>query len=289
MPRLSPSELVLNADGSIYHLHLLPEQLADTVITVGDPDRVPLVSRYFDEIECRVQKREFVTHTGRLAGRRLTVISTGIGPDNIDIVMNELDALANINLQERAIQPEHKSLNFIRVGTTGGLQPEHGVGALVGSSHALGMDNLLHFYPYSPDAESVALQSAFLATFPGLPVIPYAVTADQTLLQQVCHGWAQGITVTFPGFYAPQGRSLRLESRLQADLLDRFAHFNFRTYPITNFEMETSALIGLGNMLGHRAISCSVILANRYDGSFSTDPAADVDHLIRNVLERLTA
>lgn len=288
MSTLSPSELVINADGSIYHLHLRPEHIADTIITVGDPDRVPKVSKYFDEIEYTSQKREFVTHTGRVGKRRLTVISTGIGPDNIDIVLNELDALANIDLENRTIRNERKSLQFIRVGTTGGLQAEHEVGTLVSSTHAIGMDNLLHFYAYQPNEESEALRQAFTDRYPDLPVKIYTGKANPVLLETVSRGWAQGITITYPGFYAPQGRSLRLTSRITPSLLDDFAHFNFRGYRITNFEMETSALFGLAEMLGHRAVSCSVILANRHHGTFSENSDKEVDHLIKTVLERLS-
>lgn len=284
MSTLSPSELVLNSDGSIYHLHLRPEHIADTIITVGDPDRVPKVSKYFDELEFSSQKREFVTHTGRIGRRRLTVISTGIGPDNIDIVLNELDALANINLVTRSIKTEKKSLSFIRVGTTGGLQPEYKVGTLVSSSHAIGMDNLLQFYKYQPNEEAEALRKAFTRQFPDLPIPVYTGKANPDLLESVSGDWPQGITVTYPGFYAPQGRSLRLASRITSQMLDAFAHFDFQGYRITNFEMETSALFGLAEMLGHRAISCSVILANRHHGTFSKDSDKDVDHLIKTVL-----
>lgn len=288
MSTLSPSELVLNPDGSIYHLHLFPEQLADTVITVGDPDRVSKVSKYFDELEHTVQKREFVTHTGRIGTRRITVISTGIGPDNIDIVLNELDALANIDLQTRTIRPQKKVLSFIRVGTTGGLQPEHEVGTRVSSSHVIGMDNLLHFYDYRPSQISEALRKHFTAQFPNLPVPVYTASADRDFLEKITGDWAQGITVTYPGFYAPQGRSLRLNSRIKPELLDAFAEFEFQGRRIVNFEMETSALLGLAEMLGHRALSCSVILANRHHGTFSKDAGGDVDWLIRTVLERLS-
>ncbi|PHN05845.1 nucleoside phosphorylase [Flavilitoribacter nigricans] len=287
MSTLSPSELVLNPDGSIYHLHLRPEHLADTIITVGDPDRVPKVSQYFDELEFSTQKREFVTHTGRIGNKRLTVLSTGIGPDNIDIVLNELDALANIDLENRTIRSKKRQLNFIRVGTTGGLQADHPVGTLVSSSHTIGMDNLLHFYDYTPEAEARELLTAFTGQFPELPVPVYAGKANPDLLNSVTGNWAQGITITFPGFYAPQGRSLRLASRISPELLDSFADFSFRGTRITNFEMETSALLCLAGMLGHRAISCSVILANRHDGTFSQDSAGDVDRLIRTVLEQL--
>jgi uridine phosphorylase len=285
MSQLSPSELVLNPDGSIYHLHLFPEQIADTILTVGDPDRVPLVSRHFDEVEVKVKKREFVTHTGRLGNKRLTVISTGIGTDNIDIVLNELDALANIDLQSREIRAEKKQLSFIRVGTTGGLQPEDPVGTLVSSEMTIGLDNLLQYYPYEPDTRASQLAQAFTENFPGLPSPIYAAAADAQLLDQVTGDWLRGITLTAPGFYAPQGRSLRLASRFTPEMLDAFARFRFDDLRITNLEMETSALFALAKMLGHRAISCSVILANRASGTFSRNTDLDVDRLIKTVLD----
>lgn len=287
MSVLAPSELILNEDGSIYHLHLRPENIADTIITVGDPDRVPKVSQYFDELEFTAQKREFVTHTGRLGRQRITVISTGIGPDNIDIVLNELDALVNIDLVNRTIKPQRKVLNLIRIGTTGGLQAQHPVGTLVSSAYAIGMDNLLHFYPFEAEAEAKALREQFMQYSVELPVSPYAAIADQELLEDVSGDWVQGITVTFPGFYAPQGRSLRLGTHIRPELLNNLAGFDFRGFKITNFEMETSALLALAGLLGHRAVSCSVILANRQDGTFSRDAAGDVDRLIRTVLEKL--
>lgn len=288
MSILAPSELVLNADGSIYHLHLHPEQIADTILTVGDPGRVPLVSQYFDRIDFKISKREFITHTGWLGKRRLTVISTGIGTDNIDIAINELDALVNIDLEKRTIKAKKKRLNFIRVGTTGGLQAQYPVGTLVSSSHAIGLDNLLHFYLYQPNEKAQILQEAFQHHFFDLPVPVYAGIADRQLLASVSKDWVQGITVSFPGFYAPQGRSLRLSTRITPELLQRFAEFEFNGSRITNFEMETSALFCLAEMLGHRAVSCSVILANRHDGTFSKDSAADVDRLIKSVLEQLS-
>lgn len=287
MSLLSPSELILNSDGSIYHLHLQPEHIAETIITVGDPDRVPLVSQYFDRIDYRIRKREFVTHTGWVGRRRVTVISTGIGPDNMDIVLNELDALVNVDLKTRQIKEEKKSLKFIRVGTTGGIQPEHPVGTLVSSSHSIGMDNLLFFYTDRASGEEQLLQNNFEEFFTGLPVPIYCGMADPELRQAISGNWVQGITVTFPGFYAPQGRSLRLNTRISQSLLDKLTQFTFKEFRIINFEMETSALFGLAKLLGHRAVSCSVILANRYDGSFSKDSAKEVDYLIRSVLERL--
>ncbi|MCB0633676.1 MAG: nucleoside phosphorylase [Saprospiraceae bacterium] len=285
MSQLSPSELVLNPDGSIYHLHLRPEHIADTILTVGDPNRVPLVSQYFDQLEFEISKREFITHTGWLGNKRLTVISTGIGTDNIDIVLNELDALVNIDLKNREIRPQKKQLNFIRVGTTGGLQSRHSVGTMISSAMTIGLDNLLHYYPYQAEERAVKLEQAFTAGFPDLPTTVYTASPDLSLLQRITGDWARGITLSAPGFYAPQGRSLRLGSRLSPQLLDAFARFKFEDLNITNYEMETSALFGLSHMLGHRATSCSVILANRADGTFSADPGGDVDRLIRTVLD----
>jgi len=288
MSSLSPSELILNADGSIYHLHLHPDQIADTLLTVGDPDRVERVSRHFDRVEHRVHKREFVTHTGYIGQKRLTVLSTGIGPDNIDIVLNELDALANIDFETRREKGKLKTLTIIRVGTSGALQRDIEPGQLVASTFGLGFDNLLTFYDLKPNMGEAELTTA-LRTFQEVtehwPVRPYAVSGHSDLIRSVGKNMLLGITITSPGFYGPQGRNLRLRSRLTA--LDKMPHFRHRGHRITNFEMETSAIYGLCRLLGHRALSCNVILANRVRGTFSSEPQKDVDRLIREVLERV--
>lgn len=283
----APSELILNADGSIYHLHLRPEQLADTVITVGDPDRVAMVSRYFDRVEARVQKREFITHTGYLGSRRLTVISTGIGTDNIDIVLNELDALATIDLSSRRLLAEPRRLKLIRLGTSGSLQKDVPVGSLLLSSHGLGLDGLLHYYAIPPE-EPALLEELNQHLAADLPLPPYLAGANAELLSGLRRKEPTGITLTAPGFYAPQGRELRLPARLDARVLDHFGRFESQEgHRITNFEMETSALYGLANALGHQAVSVNLILANRPAGTFHADPGRATDQMIRTMLERI--
>lgn len=289
---ISAAELILGEDGSIYHLHLRPEQVADLIITVGDPNRVELISRHFDKIEYQSAKREFVTHTGELAGRRLTVISTGIGPDNIDIVINELDALFNIDFETRLPKDQHRQATFIRVGTCGSLQPGFSPGDFILSAYGIGLDNLMSFYEYQNQLHELELYddlTAFLAEMGPLPVNPYVFAGDKTLLERFGPNWAQGITLTSPGFYGPQARRLRAPGLMTAAQIQQLAQFKYKNYRITNFEMETSALYGLCSVLGHRALSASVILANRYAGTFSADPARDADNLIKAVLEEITA
>ena len=285
----APSELVLNDDGSIYHLHLYPEQLADTVITVGDPDRVAVVSKYFDRVEHRVQKREFVTHTGYIGSRRLTAISTGIGTDNVDIVLNELDALASVDLTNRRLLDAPRRLRFIRLGTSGSLQAELAVGSLLLSSHGLGLDGLLNYYDIPAEAED--LLRAFQAHLgAALPLPPYCAQAHPELLKGLRRDEPIGITLSTTGFYAPQGRELRLRSRFGADTLDRLASFRSSTgLKVTNFEMETAALYGLANALGHGALSVNLILANRPANTFHTSPHEATDRMIRTMLERIVA
>ncbi len=287
MRQIPDSELVLNADGSIYHLHLRPEQIADTVLTVGDPDRVARISNYFDTIEHQVSHREFVTHTGWLGKTRLTVISTGIGTDNIDIVLNELDALANIEFATRTPNPIHRTLNIIRVGTSGAVWREAPVGSFVTSAFGLGLDNLMHFYVSENTVDETELAQQF-AAFPAqsLPTTPYAFAAHAELLDKMTLD-LQGITLTAPGFYAPQGRELRGKTKLTSEILTHLSDFQYKKWRITNFEMETSGIYGLARVLGHRAVSCNVILANRIRGQFSTDPRKEVEKLIQKVLEKI--
>lgn len=288
---LPPSELIVNTDGSIYHLNLRPEDIGDYIITVGDPKRVARVSQHFDELTLRKEKREFVTHTGRLGNKRITVISTGIGPDNIDIVLNELDALVNIDFAERKEKAIKKSLPIIRIGTTGGLQPAHDVDTIVCSSAAMGFDNLMSFYKWQPSELERQMEIGWLdfleAQEQEFPIRPYFVEGSPTLLESIGRNYAQGITITAPGFYGPQGRTLRAATALSATLFDQLKAFKFGQQQITNLEMETSALYALSRILGHQALSCSVILANRFKNTFSPDPKAAVDHLIREVLERI--
>jgi uridine phosphorylase len=286
------SELILNSSGSIYHLDLHPEEVAPTVLTVGDPGRVERVSRHFDRIDTRRQKREFITHTGEIAGQRVSVISTGIGPDNIDIVLNELDALVNIDLPSRTELPEMQSLRIIRLGTTGSLQPDIPVDALVCSTYGIGLDNLITFYPPSNDLDIQSLESSFKQHMNalGLPLPQsYAGRADAALLQQIAQSASafQGITLTMPGFYGPQGRSLRLKSLLPPNFFEEMAGFRHEEQRITNLEMETGALYALGARFGHQVLSCNTVLANRPLGQFSPNPAQAVDQLILKVLGAL--
>ncbi len=282
------SELILNADGSIYHLSLLPEDLADTVITVGDPDRVKLVSQYFDFVELKKGKREFITHTGRLNNKRISVISTGIGTDNIDIVLNELDALVNIDLKTRSIKDKKTSLDIVRIGTSGAIQPEIPVDSFLLSEYAMGLDSLLHFYD-SQHIQHMEIQKAFLdhsEWFGGLSV-PYVVQCDAHLAEVFNSNKMQlGFTATNVGFYGPQGRSLRLGLR-DAQLNHKLARFRYGHIRITNLEMESSGIYGLAKLLGHRAVSLNAIVANRATAEFSNNPNKCMDQLITYTLERI--
>lgn len=281
----APSELILNADGSIYHLHLHPEHIAPVVIVVGDPERVPKVSRYFDRTEYQTRKREFVTHTGFLGNKRLTVISSGIGTDNVEILMNELDALVNINFKTREIKPVHRALTVIRIGTSGTMQADIPVGSLLVSTAAAGLDNLMNFYalPQSADEQAfcISLQQAL-----ALPFTPYRVEADRQLTEIFAKDSQQGITLTVPGFYAPQGRQLRARHALNG-FLERCASFQAGTERLTNFEMETAAYYAFARLLGHRAVSLNAILANRACGQFDPNPEETTDKLIRFALEKI--
>lgn len=286
---IKESELILNPDGSIYHLNLRPEQVADTIILVGDPNRVPRVSAYFDTIEFSTQKREFSTHTGTYKGKRLTALSTGIGPDNIDIVINELDALFNIDLHTRKPKEQLTSLNIVRFGTSGSLQADIPVDSFVLSSHGLGMDNMLHAYKDAPNVREIAMEEAFMAhtqwnTDKGRP---YIVGCGETLKQRLLTDKVfEGITGTVPGFYGPQGRMLRLPVQ-DPTLNDKLHSFNYKGYRMTNLEMETSAIYGLSKLLGHQAVSLNAIIANRATGTFTKDTKKVVENLIVYGLEQL--
>lgn len=286
MQRIAESELILNSRGAIYHLDVRPEELASTVITVGDPERVAAVSNYFDNVEVQRQHREFFTHTGRIGNQRISVVSTGIGPDNIDIVLNELDALVNIDFETRQIKATHTSLNIIRVGTSGSLQADIPVDSFVASTHGLGLDNLLNFYRTEHNEQEAQLLQSFVThtQLHGQISFPYISLASGTLLKKFVEGFHQGITVTCPGFYGPQGRILRLGIK-NPELIDRLTQFHFGPHRITNFEMETSAIYGLGKLLGHHCLSLSAIVANRIAKEFSRDSAATIDNLIQKTLQ----
>jgi uridine phosphorylase len=288
MQKIGASELIINKRGAIYHLNLRPEEIADTVITVGDPDRVKQVSRHFDEIEFSHQHREFITHTGRIGRKRISVISTGIGPDNIDIVLNELDALVNIDFESRATRQQLRSLQIIRVGTSGSLQADIPVDSFVASTHGVGMDNLLHFYRVQHDEEEKQILQAFITQTQLHNHLshPYVYGAGIGLLKKFTEGFYQGITVTCPGFYGPQGRVLRLGLALPG-LNEALTQFSFGHHRITNFEMETAAIYGLGRALGHSCLSLSAIVANRLSRTFSSDGDATVGKLIRHTLDMM--
>lgn len=289
MHPISSSELILNPDGSIYHLNLHPEDIATTVITVGDPGRVARVSQHFDKILVKKVKREFCCHTGRVGQKMVSVISTGIGPDNIDIALNELDALVNIDFERREPKAERTTLTIIRVGTSGALRPDIPVDSFVASAYGIGLDNLMHFYDYQPslpEAELTDELNEFMRFTKRLPF--YACQCSHPLLDHIGKGMVQGITLTSPGFYGPQGRQLRLPPRFDQKAYGQIAAFAFKDYPITNFEMETSAIYGLARLLGHRALSTNAIIANRPAGTFSQSPKQTIDRLIIKVLERIS-
>ena len=289
MPSIKATDLLFNPDGSIYHLSLKPEQLADSVIVVGDPGRVPEISHYFDHVEFKVQNREFVTHTGTTKGKRITVLSTGIGTDNIDIVMNELDALANVDLAKREIKEQHRSLKIIRIGTSGALQPDIPVNSFALSSYGLGFDNLLHFYDASKAGMILPMSDAFMKHTNWNPDLskPYFVKGSETLISQFSKQMVTGITATATGFYGPQGRVLRLGLH-DPDLNAKIQSFRFNGERIINFEMETSALYGLGAMLGHEMATVCLLIANRANLDYSTDHKTFIRKLVELVLETIT-
>lgn len=285
MNKIEASELIINNRGAVYHLNLRPEELARTVITVGDPDRVKEVSKHFDLIEHRLQHREFITHTGYIGSKRISAVSTGIGPDNIDIVMNELDALVNIDLENRMVKSELTQLTIIRVGTSGSLQADIPVDHFVASTHGLGLDNLLNYYQHTNNDEERALIQQFVSHTQmeaGFSQ-PYICSAAASVLKHFVDGFYQGITVTCPGFYGPQGRVLRL-GLTNPNLIDRLTQFYYGNHRITNFEMETSAIYGLGKLLGHQCLSLNAIVANRINKTFSKDGNAAVENLIQKAL-----
>ncbi|WP_411030643.1 nucleoside phosphorylase [Spongiimicrobium sp. 3-5] len=287
---LGPSELVLNADNSIYHLNLLPEDIANTIITVGDPDRVVSVSDHFDTIELKKGKREFITHTGTLNGKRISVVSTGIGTDNIDIVLNELDALVNIDFETRSIKDDITTLDIVRIGTSGAIQADIPVDSFLMSQYAIGFDNLLHFYE-SEHIQHPEVQLAFIdhTNWSIYKSIPYVVSYNGSLAERLLsEDLRLGFTGTNVGFYGPQGRKLRLDTD-DSELNAKLASFKYRDLQITNLEMETSAIYGLSKLMGHRAVSLNCILANRSNGEFSKDPKKAVNKLIGLTLDKLTA
>ncbi|MEO6583023.1 MAG: nucleoside phosphorylase [Ferruginibacter sp.] len=289
MNNIAASELIINDRGAVYHVNCRPEEIAETIITVGDPDRVKEVSKHFDSIEFKNKHREFITHTGYIGKKRLSVTSTGIGPDNIDIVLNELDALVNIDFESRTIREKLTTLSIVRVGTCGSLQKEIEIDSFVASTHGLGLDNLLKFYQHHTNNEDDEILHAFNTyTQMHQGISPYITGSSVKLLKYFVADFHQGITVTCPGFYGPQGRVLRM-GLAQPNLVDNLTTFGFGQYRIANFEMETSAIYGLGKILGHHCLSLSAVVANRVLKQFSKDGNLAVEKLIKKTLETLTA
>jgi len=286
---IEPSELIINPDGTIFHLHMKPEQLADHVILVGDPGRVKMIAGFFDRIESETENREFVSATGMYGSKRITVLSTGIGTDNIDIVINELDALVNIDLHTRQIKNECKSLSIIRIGTSGGLQEDIPVNAFLASKKAIGFDGLLNFYERREEVSDIAFEESFksFVQWNKLLPSPYVVEADQNLFNKIVDSdFTPGVTISAPGFYGPQGRELRLKI-VDPLINDKIEAFRFGNHRITNYEMECSAIYGLSKLLGHKALTVCIIIANRVSKRANEDYKPVMVKLVQKVLDRI--
>jgi len=285
---LRPSDLLINEDGSIYHLHLKPEELADTILIVGDPERTDSIAEFFDRVETSHQNREFYSHTGWYRGKRITALSTGIGTDNIDIVLNELDALANIDFNTRQIKGEHRTLRIIRLGTSGSVNPEVPSGATVLATYGLGIDGTTQYYEGLEEISEREMTAQFIrdVQWPGHLPRPYIVAASPDLIGVLDGGTFKGITVTAPGFYASQGREIRLASSFPG-ILEKISSFSYHGHQVMNFEMETAALYGLSRLLGHQAASVCVILANRALGTYEPRYKESVSEMIADVLGKL--
>jgi uridine phosphorylase len=285
MSKISETDLILNPDGSVYHLSLLPKNISETIITVGDPSRVYMVSQFFDEVEFEMNKREFITHVGKYNNKRITVISTGIGTDNIEIFFNELDALVNIDLKTREPKPRKKKLKIVRIGTSGALQEDIPVGSHLVSDYAVGLDNLMNFYDLPMDDFETGLAHD-IQKKTGLPFMPYVARGSESLRDSIGKEMLVGNTVTCPGFYAPQGRQLRLPIRFPK-LLEDLNYYHKGEFWLTNFEMETAGYYAMGRMLGHDVVSANAIIANRIKNKFSKNPTKVIESLIERVLERI--
>ncbi|PVH26548.1 nucleoside phosphorylase [Sphingobacterium corticibacter] len=282
---INDSELILNQDGSVYHLNLLPEDIADTIIFVGDQERVPLVSQHFDRIEIKKGKREFITHTGYLRGKRISVVSTGIGTDNIDIVINEIDALFNVDLQTKMLNPEIRSVDIIRIGTSGSMNPNVATDQIIVSEFAVGFDSLMQFYKKQYTEEEVGIRDIITNAFSEFGVKPYVGKANESLVERYAYDLYKGITVTAPGFYGPQGRKVRTQEAAPR-FIEVAGSLDLAGRHITNLEMETAGIYALSNMFGHRAISINAIVASRVDARFSEQPQAVIQRAILLVLDR---
>lgn len=279
------SELIINPDGSIYHLNLKPEHLASSIITVGDPERVAAVSRHFDNIEVKISRREFITHTGSYKGKRLSVMSTGMGTDNIEIFMNEVDALVNVDFETRLPKERHTSLNIVRVGTSGSMQAHIPAGALLASIYGIGLDTLMQFYPATYSDLEIKVGTVVQEAL-SLPFRPYCVKGSEKLLEKMSKGLVYGNTVTCPGFFAPQGRMLRIKPAIP-DIIERLSRVQINDLMLTNFEMETAGYYAMGRLLGHEVLSLNAIVANRITKEFVSDPGEIVERLIVHALEKI--
>ena len=282
------SELIINSDGSVFHLHIKPEQLSDKIIMMGDPERVGLTASFFDSIECEVQSREFRTITGTYKGKRITALSHGIGPDNMDIVITELDALANVDFETREVKKEFKQLTMVRVGTSGGLQPHCPIGSYVVAAKSIGFDGVLNYYEGRDKVSLLDFESAFKKHTHWNPqhCAPYVVKADEELVERIGHDMINGVTISAIGFYGPQGRYVRMPLA-NPDLNSRIESFRFGEDVITNYEMESAPLAGLGRLMGHRAMTVCTIIANRLAGESNANYKGSIEDLIKKVLDRI--
>ena len=288
MRTIPESELIINDDGSVFHLHIRPEQLSDKIIMMGDPDRVTLTAKYFDTVECEIQSREFHTITGNYQGKRITALSHGIGPDNIDIVMTELDALANVDFNTRQVKEEFKQLTLVRVGTSGALQPNCPLGSYVVSAKSIGFDGVLNYYDGRNEITLHEFEEAFRkhVNWNPLHCSPYAVKASEELIDRIGFDMLKGVTISAIGFYGPQGRYVRLPLA-NPDLNSGIESFEYDGDKITNYEMESAPLAGLSRLMGHKAMTVCTIIANRLAGDADADYKGSIEDLIKTVLDRI--
>ena len=282
------SELIINSDGTVFHLHIKPEQLADKIIVMGDPGRVTMTASFFDSIECDIQSREFHTVTGMYKGKRITAMSHGIGTDNIDIVVTELDALANVDFETREVKKDFKQLTIVRVGTSGGMQPHCPVGSFVVADKSIGFDGVIHYYDGSEEVREKEFEESFkkYVNWSPLHCSPYVVSADEDLVKRIGHDMIKGVTISAIGFYGPQGRHVRLPLA-DPELNTKIESFRFEDHSITNYEMESSAIAGLSKMMGHKAMTVCSIIANRVALESNADYQGSIEDLIKIVLDRI--
>lgn len=282
------SELIINSDGSVFHLHIRPEQLSDKIIMMGDPSRVTLTASFFDTIECEVESREFRTITGVYKGKRITAISHGIGPDNIDIVITELDALANVDFETHEVKKDFKQLTMVRVGTSGGLQPNCPIGSYVVAERSIGFDGVLNYYEGRNSVAEIDFEEAFkkYVNWSPLHCSPYVVKADESLVEKIGHDMIKGVTISAIGFYGPQGRYVRMPLA-NPDLNSKIESFRYGGHSITNYEMESAPLAGLGRLMGHKCMTVCSIIANRLAGESNSNYKGSVEDLIKTVLDRI--